>query len=72
MFTFEPGHDESETEPVSAFDTLEPGRYLVRVSMAFDRGMGERYQSKRLWMGVVRSNAIEITVPEEKVEGLAR
>jgi hypothetical protein len=72
VFTFEPGHDESETEPVSAFAKLKPGKHLVRVSMVFDRGMAEKYQSKRLWIGVVRSNAIEVTVPENKGESLAR
>ncbi|MHC4646032.1 MAG: hypothetical protein ACYTBJ_11055, partial [Planctomycetota bacterium] len=72
MFTFEPGHDESETEPVSAFARLAPGKHLIRVSMAFDRGMGQKYQSKRLWIGVVRSNTIEIMVPEEKTESVSR
>ena len=72
MFTFERGHDESETEPVSAFGRLAPGKHLIRVSMAFDRGMGQKYQSKRLWIGVVRSNTIEITVPEEETENVRR
>ncbi|MHC4664451.1 MAG: hypothetical protein ACYS9T_00660 [Planctomycetota bacterium] len=72
MFTFEPGHDESEMEPLSAFTKLEPGKHLIRVSMAFDRGMAQDYQSKRLWIGVVRSNAIEVTVPEDKGKSLAR
>lgn len=66
MFTFEPGHDESETEPVSAFATLPPGKYLVRVSMAFDRGMSQKYRSNRLWTGLVRSNTVEITVPKDE------
>ncbi|MHC4604007.1 MAG: hypothetical protein ACYS6W_11835, partial [Planctomycetota bacterium] len=66
MFTFEPGHDESETEPVSAFTTLAPGKYLVRVSMAFDRGMSQKYKSNRLWTGLVRSNTVEITVPKDE------
>jgi len=66
MFTFEPGHDESETEPVSAFTTLPPGKYLVRVSMAFDRGMSQKYKSNRLWAGVLRSNTVEIKVPGDK------
>lgn len=64
MFTFEPGHDESETEPVSAFATLPPGKYLVRVSIVFDRGMSQKYKSDRLWTGLVRSNTVEITVPK--------
>jgi hypothetical protein len=72
MFTFEPSHDESETEPVSAFGRLGQGKHLIRVSMAFDRGMGKKYQSNRLWMGVVRSNAIEITIPEDKGESFIR
>jgi len=66
LFTFEPGHDESETEPVSAFYPLAPGKYLVRVSMAFDRGMSQKYKSNRLWTGLVRSNTIEITVPKDE------
>ena len=70
-FTFEPGHSESETEPVSEFTTLAPGRYLVRVSMAFDRGMGQKYKSDRLWTGMVKSNTIGITVPD-KDENLGR
>ena len=64
MFTFAPGHDESETEPVSAFAELDPGKYRVRVSMAFDRGMATRYSSDRLWAGVIKSNTVEIFVPE--------
>lgn len=64
MFTFIPGHDESETEPVSAFAELDPGKYRVRVSMAFDRGMATRYSSDRLWTGVIKSNTVEIFVPE--------
>ena len=64
MFTFAPGHDESETEPVSAFAELDPGKYRVRVSMAFDRGMATRYSSDRLWAGVIKSNTVEISVPE--------
>lgn len=66
MFTFEPGHDESETEPVSAFATLPPGKYLVRVSMAFDRGMSQKYKSNRIWTGLLRSNTVEITVPKDE------
>ncbi len=65
MFTFEPGHDESETEPVSEFATLPPGKYLVRVSMAYDRGMMQKYKSDRLWTGLVRSNTIEITITDK-------
>ena len=64
MFTFAPDHDESETEPVSAFTELGPGNYRVRVSMVFDRGMATRYSSDRLWTGVIRSNTVEIFVPE--------
>ena len=64
MYTFAPGHDESETEPVSAFAELDPGKYRVRVSMAFDRGMATRYSSDRLWAGVIKSNTVEIFVPE--------
>jgi len=64
MYTFAPGHDESETEPVSAFAELGPGNYRVRVSMAFDRGMSTRYSSDRLWTGVIKSNTVEIFVPE--------
>lgn len=64
MFTFAPGHDESETEPVSAFAELGPGTYRVRVSMVFDRGMSTRYSSDHLWTGAIRSNTVEIFVPE--------
>ncbi len=64
MYTFASGHDESETEPASAFTELGPGKYRVRVSMAFDRGMATRYSSDRLWTGVIKSNTVEIFVPE--------
>ena len=79
MFTFEPGPDESETEPgpdesetepVSAFTTLPPGKYLVRVSFVFDRGMSQKHKSDRLWMGLVRSNTVEITVPKDEGDSL--
>ena len=62
-FAFEPGHHESETEPVAAFTTLPAGKHRVRVSLSLDRGMAKGYDSARLWTGVVRSNVVEVSVP---------
>lgn len=66
VHTIEPGALGSETEPVSAFGTLPPGKYRVRVSLAEDRGMVKHSQSMRLWTGVVRSNSVVVTVPEQE------
>jgi hypothetical protein len=60
---FEPGHSESEVEPVSAFAELPPGTYRVRIAMAIDAGMLTKYPSEQLWTGVLRSNAVTIAVP---------
>ncbi|HUU89963.1 MAG TPA: hypothetical protein VM238_02005 [Phycisphaerae bacterium] len=61
--TFEPAHDESESESLSAFASLPPGTYRVRVTLTLDAGMLVKYESKRLWTGVVRSNTVVVTVP---------
>jgi len=60
---FEPGHSETEAEPVSAFAELPPGAYRVRIAMALDAGMLTKYPPEQLWTGIVRSNAVAITVP---------
>jgi len=62
-YRFEPGHVESETERVSRFGTLKPGTYHVRVCMTVDRGMVRSVKSPCVWIGTVRSNTVEITVP---------
>jgi len=60
---FEPGHTESEVEPLSAFTSLPPGTYRVRVTLTLDASMLAKYESKRLWTGVVRSNTVVVIVP---------
>jgi hypothetical protein len=54
---------EAEVEPVSAFAELPPGAYRVRIAMALDAGMLTKYPPEQLWTGIVRSNAVAITVP---------
>ena len=61
--TFELGAGTSETEPISAFTFLPPGRHLVRVSIAIDQGMASKYESTRIWTGVARSNCVVVEIP---------
>ncbi len=65
-FTFEPGHHETEVEPVSAFTVLPPGTYRARVSMALDRGILKLYKSKQIWTGVIRSNSVAFTITDKR------
>jgi hypothetical protein len=62
---FEKGQSDSETEPVSAFTTLAPGTYKVRVTLAIEATLLAGYTEKNLWSGVVRTNAVTITVPDK-------
>ena len=65
---FKPGHRESETEPLSRFASLDAGKYRVRVCMILDRGMLRSYRSKDLWIGAVRSNVVEISLPHMEAQ----
>lgn len=61
--TLELGASISETEPVSAFTSLPPGKNRVRVSIAVDRGMAGNYESARIRTGTARSNAVIVEIP---------
>lgn len=63
VHTFEPGHHEDEHEPISRFTSLTPGTHTVRMSMSVDLEKLKQRKSGRLWSGVVRSNAVEVTIP---------
>jgi hypothetical protein len=60
--TLESGKSEEESEPVSAFTSLRPGKYVVRVSLAVDTGIADKYESTRIWTGVARSNSVVVEV----------
>lgn len=67
LYTFDVGHiDPAEHVRVSRFAALNPGKHRVRVSMTVDSGMVRGRKSECLWTGMVRSNIVEITVPEQK------
>jgi len=66
--TLKLGASISETEPVSAFTSLPPGKHRVRVSIAIDKGMASKYESARVWTGVARSNCVVIEMPPQDSE----
>jgi hypothetical protein len=60
--TLESGKSEDESEPVSAFTCLPSGKHVVRVSLAVDKGVADKYESTRIWTGVARSNSVVVEV----------
>ncbi|MGD8500048.1 MAG: hypothetical protein PVJ86_05345, partial [Phycisphaerales bacterium] len=66
LLTLGPGQVESRVVTLREFFAFTPGKYLIRVSLVVDHDTARKYDSKRVWTGVIRSNHVEITVhPEE-------